>query len=184
LRILALIFLLAAAKGSFAQYNEVGGGIGAFNYAGDLMRGYHVTNTKPGIVAFYRRNFDNIFSFRSSITAGIISGNDDNPIDQFAALRGGSFQLTVVELGGMLEFNFLDFKKDPRRIRWSPYMMVGLSGFAIAGGDFDLKGSSPLQVALPFGGGFKYAINRKVTLNIEVGIRKLFFDHLDGFLRC
>ena len=145
------------------------------------MRGYHIENVKPGIVGYYKMNFDQIFSVRASLTGGLISGSDKKPIDPFAANREGSFQSTIVEVAGIVEYNFLDFKTDLRRIRWSPYMFVGLSGFTFFGGDQDLDGSSTVQLALPFGGGFKYAINPNITLNLEIGVRTLFFDRLDGF---
>ena len=160
---------------------EIGVGVGGFNYAGDLMRGYHIENVKPGIVGYYKMNFDQIFSVRASLTGGLISGSDKNPIDPFAANREGSFQSTIVEVAGIVEYNFLDFKTDLRRIRWSPYMFVGLSGFTFFGGDQDLDGSSTVQLALPFGGGFKYAVNPNITLNLEIGVRALFFDQLDGY---
>ena len=166
---------------AIAQFSELGVGVGGFNYAGDLMRGYHIENVKPGIVGYYKMNFDQIFSVRASLSGGLISGSDKNPIDPFAANRDGSFQSTIVEVAGIVEYNFLDFKTDLRRIRWSPYMFVGLSGFTFFGGEQDLKGSSTVQLALPFGGGFKYAVNPNITLNLEIGVRALFFDQLDGY---
>ena len=176
-----LLFLFLFSNLALAQKNEFGVGVGGFNYAGDLMRGYHIENVKPGIVGYYKMNFDQIFSVRASLTGGLISGSDKKPIDPFAANREGSFQSTIVEVAGIVEYNFLDFKTDLRRIRWSPYMFVGLSGFTFFGGDQDLDGSSTVQLALPFGGGFKYAINPNITLNLEIGVRTLFFDRLDGF---
>jgi hypothetical protein len=164
-----------------AQKNEFGAGLGGFNYAGDLMRGYHIENVKPGVVGYYKRNFDNIFSVRGSLTGGLISGNDDMPIDPFASNRRGSFQSTILEVAGVLEYNFLDFKADHVQVRWSPYMMLGISGFTFFGGNQDLQGASTVQMAIPFGGGFKYALNPNFILNFEVGIRKLFFDQLDGY---
>jgi hypothetical protein len=182
LRIIISVFLISITNLVLAQKNEFGLGVGGFNYAGDLMRGYHIENVKPGIVGFYKRNFDNIFSVRGSITGGLISGSDENPIDPFANIRQASFQSTIIEAGGILEYNFLDFKSPKyMRVRWSPYMMLGISGFTFFGGDQDLQGSSNVQLAIPFGGGIKYAINQNLMLNLEVGIRKLFFDHLDGY---
>ena len=35
------------------------------------------------------------------------------------------------------------------------------------------------QLAIPIGGGFKYAISNNVRIGIEVGFRKLFTDYLD-----
>lgn len=182
MKIILAAFLISLAHLALAQKNEIGLGIGGFNYAGDLMRGYQIENVKPGIVAYYRRNFDNIFSVRGSLTGGIISGNDQNPIDPFANLRRASFQSTLIEIGGVMEYNFLDFKSPKyMRVRWSPYMMLGISGFTFFGGDQDLQGSSTVQAAIPFGGGIKYAINPNLMLNFEVGIRRLFFDYIDGY---
>lgn len=164
-----------------AQKNEFGLGVGAFNYAGDLMRGYHIENAKPGLVAYYKRNLDNIFSARGSITGGLLSGTDEKPIDPFAVNRAGSFQSGLVEAAAMMEYNFLDFKAENAGIRWSPYMFVGFGGFIFFGGDQDLQGNGRIQLSLPFGGGIKYALNPYVVLNLEVGIRKLFFDRIDGF---
>ena len=35
------------------------------------------------------------------------------------------------------------------------------------------------QIAIPFGGGLKLAISPKITLGVELGLRKLFTDYLD-----
>ena len=178
--IILLLFLLTSTL-SFAQFSEIGVGLGGFNYAGDLMRGYEIQNVKPGILGYYKMNFDNIFSVRASLTGGFISGSDDKPMDSFAANRKGSFNSTIIEAAGLIEYNFLDFKADKKHIRWSPYMFTGLSAFTFFGGDQDLNGTSNVQLALPFGGGFKYAVNPNITLNLEIGIRKLFTDRLDGY---
>jgi hypothetical protein len=175
------MFLLFFTTHALAQKNEFGVGLGGFNYAGDLMRGYHVENIKPGILGFYKRNLDNIFSLRGSLTGGMISGSDKKPIDPFATNRNASFQSFIVEMAGTMEYNFLDYKADHVQFRWSPYLFAGISGFAFFGGDQDLNGSSTVQLAIPFGGGFKYMINPNITLGLEIGIRKLFFDRLDGY---
>jgi hypothetical protein len=182
LRKIILLLLLLTSASCFAQKNEFGVGIGGFNYAGDLMRGYHIDNIKPGILGYYKRNLDNIFSVRASITGGLISGSDKTPIDPFATNRNASFQSTIIEVAGMIEYNFLDYKAEHvRGTRWSPYFFTGISGYTFFGGDQELEGNSTVQLAIPFGGGFKYQINPSITLNLEIGIRKLFFDHLDGY---
>jgi len=181
LRSFLLLPLLLFTTLVTAQKKEFGIGLGGFNYAGDLMRGYHLENVKPGILGFYKWNFDNIFSARGSLTGGMISGTDQNPIDPFAQNRIGSFQSFIVEAAGVVEYNFLDYKAEHVQFRWSPYLFTGISGFTFFGGDQELNGNSTVQLAIPFGGGFKYAINPNITLNLEIGIRKLFFDRLDGY---
>ena len=145
------------------------------------MRGYPINNVKPGIVGYYKLNLDNIFRVRASLTGGFISGIDDPPIDAFAVNRAASFQSTIIEAAGIVEYNFLNFKADKVHIRWTPYMSAGLGVFTFFGGDQDLDGTSNVQLAIPFGGGFKYAVNPNITLNLEIGIRKLFTDRLDGY---
>lgn len=181
LKKLIVVLLFCLSSQIMAQVHEFGLGLGGFNYAGDLMRGYHVTNVKPGMVAYYRRNLDNIFCLRGSLTGGLISGTDKKPIDPFGTKRNASFQSTIVEAAAIMEYNFLDYKKQERGFRWSPYMFVGVSGFTFFGGNQNLNGASTVQLALPFGGGFKYVINPSLNLNLEIGIRKLFFDRLDGY---
>ncbi len=166
---------------TFGQIHEFGIGVGGLNYAGDLMRGYHIENVKPGGVVYYKMNFDNIFSVRGSLTGGMISGTDKNPIDPFGTQRKGSFQSGLFELAAMAEYNFIDFKAEKAKLRWTPYIAVGVAGYSVLGGNQDLQDSSPLQFALPFGGGFKFGISPYITLNLEIGLRKLFFDYLDGY---
>ena len=166
---------------SYSQRNEFGIGVGGFNYAGDLMRGYHFDNVKPGILGYYKLNLDNIFSVRASLTGGLIGGSDENPIDPFASNRRASFQTTLVEVAGILEYNFLNYKANHVGVRWSPYFMAGISGFTIFGGEPDRRGNRVVELAIPFGGGFKYQISPNITFNLEIGIRKLFFDQLDGY---
>lgn len=166
---------------SFSQRNEFGLGIGGLNYAGDLMRGYHFDNVKPGIIGYYKKNLDPIISIRASVTAGLLSGSDQNPIDAFAANRRASFQTTLAEFAGIFEYNFLNYKANHVGVRWSPYFMAGLSAFTIFGGEPDRRGNRFVELAIPFGGGFKYQISPNITFNLEIGVRKLFMDQLDGY---
>ena len=174
-----LLFLVSHL--AFGQFHEFGLGVGGLNYAGDLMRAYHIENVKPGGVGYYKMNFDNIFSVRGSLTGGIISGSDERPIDPFASNRAASFQSGLLELAVMAEYNFIDYKAEQVKFRWSPYIALGVAGTYIFGGNQNLNGSSPVQFAIPFGGGFKFAVSPYITLNVEIGLRKMFFDYLDGY---
>ena len=174
-----LIFILIATT-SFAQRHEFGVGVGGFNYAGDLMRGYQIDNVRPGLVGYYKRNLSNIFSVRASLTGGMIGGSDENPIDPFATNRGASFSTTLAEAAAIIEYNFLNYKANHVVVRWTPYFMAGIAGFAAFGGEPDQEGNRIVEPAIPFGGGFKYQISPNITFNLEIGIRKLFYDHLDG----
>ena len=163
---------------AMAQKTELGVGIGGFNYAGDLARGYHFSYVRPGVMLFYKRNLNNIVSVRFSATGGLVSGSDDQPLDAFAQQRQASFSSGIIEGAATLEYNFLDFKAGNSLNRWSPYVFFGVGIFGVFGGE-NQQGSH-VQPALPFGLGIKYPLNSKFIINVEAGLRKTFYDYLDG----
>ncbi len=56
---------------------------------------------------------------------------------------------------------------------WQPATMDNFGPMAVK------KDYSHIQFAMPFGVGFKYAINREWKLALEIGARKTFTDYLD-----
>lgn len=163
-----------------AQRDEFGIGLGGMNYAGDLARGYNVLNVRPGGQIYYKYNLSNIIGFRFGITGGMLSGTDQYPIDAFAEERNGSFKTGIIELSAIFEYNFLNIRDEKSNIKWTPYIFFGVGGFAILG-NVDTKGRSLAQPVIPFGLGAKHTISKRLTLNFEIGIRKMFFDYLDGY---
>lgn len=171
------LFLLSAI--AYAQRSEVGFGIGTFNYTGDLVRTYHVKNLKPAGTVYYRSNISKVVSFRATITAGQL-GAKETPIDAFASARDASFNIFLLETSLGFEYHFLNWRDDKRPMRYTPYVFAGLGLFGISGYDVKPEEYSNVQVAIPFGGGFKYIVNPKYYIALEVGIRKTFFDYLDN----
>ena len=172
-------FFIAAFNTSKAQLIEYGGGVGAFNYSGDLIRGFQVSNATPGIFGVYRLNLSNAVSTRFSLTYGSLQGSDDNPIDPFARQRDFQFKINMLELSAAFEYYFLDFKSKHARVKFSPYVFAGFGLFKIYGRDFRELNYNSIQPALPFGVGYKQLINRKFSVSVEYGARRTFFDRLD-----
>jgi hypothetical protein len=135
-------------------------------------------------------------SARANVTFGTVSGNDNTSSDINNRNRNLNFTspITDVELG--LEYDFLSLYQ----YRLTPYVFAGVSVFHFNPWTVDDSGHKvylqPIgtegegfydgrkkydltQMAIPFGGGFKYAINNNVRIGIEVGLRKLFTDYLD-----
>src|ERR1700754_3282396 len=79
-----------------AQRSELGFGIGAFNYTGDLVKNYNFKHSRPAVTVLYRSNINRIVSFRASITGGQLTGSE-KPIDSFAAERNASFDIFLLE---------------------------------------------------------------------------------------
>jgi len=172
-----LIFLLSQTIQ--AQRQEIGFGIGTFNYTGDLVRTYDFGNSKFAATVLYRSNISRVISFRASLTGGKI-GASEKPLDPFAVQRNASFDLFLMEAAVGAEYHFLDWRDDKRPLRYTPYVFAGLGLFGIAGAQDKPVEYSNVQGSIPFGMGFKYVVNPKWYAALEFGMRKTFFDYLDN----
>ncbi len=178
---LLLLLVAASSHGQLRQRSEVGFGIGTFNYTGDLVRPYNFAFSKPAITVFYRNNLSKVISFRASITGGKLGATDTREqLDAFAVKRAASFDIFLMEVSGVYEYHFLDWRDTKRRLRFTPYLFAGLGLFTISGVQNKTSQYSNVQMSIPFGGGIKYVINPKYYLSLEFGVRKTFFDYLDN----
>ena len=179
---LFLMLLIAAANVSKAQRHEFGIGGGAMNYAGDMIRGYSFSNVTPGGQVYYRYIINPIISARGALSIGKVSGSDQNPFDAFTQLRNERFSVNVTELSADFEFNFLDIKSQKTLNTWTPYLFFGFGVFYYNGDlpESGINQGSKIQPVLPFGGGFKFDLNKNLSLSAEMGVRKLFTDWFDG----
>ena len=176
-----VLFSLKAGKAQITQRSEVGFGLGTFNYTGDLVRNYNFAFSQPAATVFYRHNISKVISFRASLTGGKLSASDTQaPMDAFAVQRNASFDIFLMEISGVYEYHFLDWREDRRRLRFTPYLFAGLGLFSISGVQNKNAQYSSVQMAIPFGGGIKYVLNPKYYIALEFGIRKTFFDYLDN----
>ncbi len=180
--LLGVLFLfLNQAYAQISQRSEIGGGLGVFNYTGDITRNYDITTSKPAVTVFYRSNISKVISFRTSITGGQITASDrHHPLDSAAILRNASFNIILLEVAGTFEYHFLDWRDDRHRLRFTPYLFAGLGLFGISGNNSKPAPYSNVQMCIPFGGGMKYVLNPKYYIAFEIGIRKTFFDYLDN----
>ncbi len=174
-----LIFLMLTCAASYGQQNEIGFGAGVLNYTGDLSRDLHAGNLGPAGMIFYRRNINEAISVRAAITGGILNGDDTPSFDAFAQRRNGSFTRSMVEISPVLEYHFLNYRKNINILRWTPYFFLG-GGVTFFGQTGNIGAQySNLQVVLPFGLGFKYVLDQRWQLGLEASVRKTFFDYLD-----
>lgn len=167
----------------FAQIHDIGIGLGAANYTGELERTYNIRTHRPAGWAFYRYNLNNAVSFRGSLAAGRLTGSDRPAHDAFAAKRNRApFNVTVTEAAATFEYNFLDYKNPKALIRWSPYFFSGLSMFTIHGYSHRDRATDfrRFQASIPVGIGLKYRLSPYLTLGYEWGARKTFFDYIDN----
>lgn len=185
--------------------NKVEFGIwgGASNYIGDIRAGYkeQLQLLKPAFGMYHRLNFDRRWAWRLAVGTGSITSADSLSSNQYERLRNLSFRSRIFEFSTDLEFNFQRYIMGDKRHNFTPYLFLGFAVFFhnpqayYNGAWVDLQplgtegqnyfsdsGVRPYklyQVAIPFGGGFKWSVNRHLTLGLEVGYRSTYTDYLD-----
>lgn len=183
----------------FSQRFHIGifGGLAAYN--GDLTDAIYpkkVTNGAIGITGNYELT-DNIM-LRAGYTYAIVGGADRFGDKPEMLARNLAFETSISEFSVTGEYYLLNLYDN----RLSPYVLAGISvyhfnPYAYNGGSDkiflkplstegqglagypDAKSYGLTQVAIPFGGGVKYAINENLHLGLEFSFRKLFTDYLD-----
>ena len=187
--------LLFSSLQSYSQFRlGIFGGVS--NYWGDLVeRPYQSARGAFGITGNW--TVSQRFNIRAGLTFARVAGADSNSKSAELVARNLNFQSNITELSLLGEYNFFNLDQ----MRWTPYVFGGLALYHFDPFTYDQNNSKvylkPLitegqgltgypgkpynltQMAIPFGGGFKYAFSEKVQLGLEVGIRKLFTDHLD-----
>ena len=178
-QIFLLLFIIIGSQ-SQAQFLEFGGSVGVFNYTGDLNHYPRLAKSRPVIGGVYRMNFSHILSLKMGLAYGSIAGDDQKPIDALSVERDYTFKHNILEYNSVLEFHFLDYRNDKNPTKWSPYAFMGVGFLKIGGVAPTQEDFNSLQFTIPMGAGVKYMLGKQFTLTGELGVRKTFFDHLDG----
>ena len=192
------VFLLAGFS-AVSQNIHVGlfGGLSA--YQGDLTEKIlpkKVTNGAIGVTVNYE--FAPQIMFRGGFTYTIVGGADRFSKDDTLRARNLAFETKITEFSLLGEYYFFNLNEQ----KFSPYLFGGLAVFHFNPYAFngstqkiflkplstegeglsaypDRKPYALTQLALPFGGGVKYALTDNLRLGLELGMRKLFTDYLD-----
>jgi hypothetical protein len=184
------------------QEHEYGFWVGASNYYGDLNSTYSFKNARWGSGFLYRYNLNSRMSVRAMFNYGRVKAADaTNKKFYYENLRNLDFTTDLLEVGGLFEINFFKFSLTNKRYSFTPYLFSGISFFYYnprtnfenqnirlqqigTEGQYIIDGPSAnrydvYSLAIPFGGGVKYAINKKWTISAEIGTRFTFTDYLD-----
>jgi len=200
------ILVLLAMNTAFTQVENLasrstmGFMVGGSYYIGDLNKYKHFNNTNLSLGLIYRYHLNSRLELRGVLRYGKVEAYDSESgrADQIA--RNFSFESSILELAGGLEFNYLNYKIGNEDYLFTPYMfidigvfkmdpqaeyngeMVSLQSIGTEGQNSELtdKNSYSLtQIVIPFGLGFKFNLGKKAALSLEYGIRKTFTDYLD-----
>lgn len=163
--------------------SEIGLGLGAANYKGEVAPNYNFWKNRPAITGFYRKDISAPVTLRAALTAGFIRAFDadvDLPLHQN---RRAEVSTSLLELSGVMEYNFLDYYDEKRKHRWTPYFMVGVAVTNYNNRVQSPRGYKPYVnstiFAVPVGVGIKYALSNHWNLGAEFGARKTFTDAVD-----
>jgi hypothetical protein len=194
------LLLLSAACAS-AQVSELGLTGGVSYYIGDINPYKHYPkNTHLAGGLMYRYNFDQRYALRLQGLYSRLEAYDSDSPDTLQQLRALGFRTVLFEASAVLEINFFKYRgltKDSKN--WTPFVFAGLAYFhtnpqnrlddtwydlqplgtegqgTSAGGDaYKLN-----QICIPFGVGFKFAITKKVDVDLEWGLRRTYTDYID-----
>lgn len=197
MRKLFFIYILALLAWQANAQSWIGIFGGLSNYQGDLTdKAYQGTKGAFGIT--YSHDMTRHLTLRFGLTFAKVAGADSLSNKPDLRLRNLSFQSPITEFSVVGEYNTFDLDTKT----WTPYLFAGLGvyhfnpftydrvgnkvylkplsteGEGLAGYP-DSKPYSLTQLAIPVGAGVKYDISGNVRIALEVGLRKLFTDHLD-----
>jgi hypothetical protein len=184
--ITACLFFTLLSMVAKGQKNELGFGLGAMNYKGELAPSYNPLFSRPGGILFYRRNFSPVVSMRIGLTLGGLYANDSYSSTPVAKARQAKFSGLITEGSCMLEYNFfnyiLSYLERRNVTKFSPYLTGGIALYnAQTNSNIQgLESQSNTKIAIPFGIGLKYMITDQWNLGLEAVARKTFTDRLDG----
>ena len=172
---------------------------GFSNYIGDMQHRPYSTKEANGSFGLgLQYDLTGHISFLTNFTYGKVSASDaqDNKTNNRA--RNLSFESKITEWNVLVEYNLLDLNEH----RFTPYVFAGVALYHFDPYAFDSLGKkvylhilstegeglpqypgrkpySLTQFAIPVGGGLKFRVSQGVTIAYEIGLRKLFTDHLD-----
>lgn len=183
------------------DHHEIGLTVGVSNYWGDLQpKLFPSYGYQPMAGIVYKYFMSPHLGFRVSATYTNLSAADslsNIPIDK---ARNLSFSTHLFEFHGGMELNFWPI--EVMRCKVTPYLFGGIAAFYFDPYAIDPEGDkvflrplstegeglpmyperkqySLVNVAFPFGGGFKFFIGKTIMLTTEIGFRYTNTDYLD-----
>jgi hypothetical protein len=207
MKTLLLVFMLTfSVQGVQAQFSasskklELGISVCATNYSGDIAPD-HISGaqTRAGAGAFIRLHLNDFFQVRGQLFVGRLAGDDKNHAPN--AGRQLRFNTTVLEGAALLEGSVGVFKYEPVTsditYYFSPYLFAGVGAARVNAQasyygpenerDRLLKVSIPergsstrMMLVTPFGMGLRMIAGERLGFGLELGVRPVYEDLLDG----
>lgn len=181
-------------------YVSAGFMVGTSHYFGDLYTDF-IPFTRPMVGVYLSRKLSPHVTGRLNLSMGWMLGDDASAApDSDIYARNLHFRnmVTEVALVGIYEI-FGSYNRHTNRRKFSPYLLGGIALFhhnPQAKIDGEWVGLQPLgtegqgqpsydqhyskvKLAFPLGAGFRYAVNKRLDIGFEIGVRFTNTDYLD-----
>ncbi len=213
-RLFAFLIAFLLVFPALAQKTEIGGSFLTSHYYGSLSQNmserkdfgdylsHRMDLMRFGAGFHIRYNFADHWAVRAELNYGRIAGADSLAVDNpLKSRRNLSFRNDIIEVAGLIEYNFADFGWNIHKKAFTPYVFTGLSLFrhnpqafynnewvdlqplGTEGQDMfqyrDKVGYDLFQFAVPLGVGLRWALNSHWRLGVEAGWRFTFTQYLD-----
>ena len=182
---------------------------GADRIGTNMLRDFEISMTRPSLSLGMRYKVYQVLAVKTAFVYGWLRGDDRTTNEPSREYRNLHFYSPIVEWATQLEYSVIREKighrynlrtvKGIKAINTNTYFFIGIGGFY-----FNPKGKyngkwyalqplctegqglvptrkkySRFQVAIPFGIGFKYGLDRRWSIGLEYGMRKTFTDYID-----
>lgn len=181
---LAVVLLLATSMQGHSQdfvdsYRfDVGASVGMSGYLGDANDNL-LRNPGLAVNAGVRYLFDSRWAAKAQVSVATLSGNTADMDNVLPDLAEYSFKSTVYDLGVTGEANFFAYgigETYKRLRRWTPYLTLGI-GITMASTE---GGNTFVAFNIPMGVGVKYKVSRRLNLQAQFTMTKVFGDKIDS----
>ena len=197
---LTVLCFLLIQFAALAQPWSISFSLGTSNYQGDIVdKPYSFDNSRLAVGFGTEYSISDRLSLKAMLHFASVTADDKDNSKPYLLSRNLNFTTGITELGITAHYDILNFN----RFNLVPYVFGGIGVFHFNPFTYDSAGAkvflNPLstegqgltgifpevkpysltQFCIPFGGGFKYRVNEMVNVSLEIGLRKLFTDHLD-----
>ncbi len=208
MRIHIIIFCLCLTGfGLIGQNSQIGIGLGGTTYTGDLDAPKVFDNIGLTQFAFqinYSYFINSNMNIRLNAMFGRLKGDDNRSTEQWQLERNLNFESSISEYTIAFEYSLWDIFSQNAKRRFTPFATAGVALFKFDPETtyLDPDGTSktvklqPLgtegqgivgydapysltEIAIPFGGGIRYALTENLTVSVELISRITFTDYID-----
>lgn len=193
-KLLLILGLVISVNCTFAQRWQWSLGTGATLYKGDMQDWAmypslpQVKQLLPSLNVEVAYQETQAFNYRAQLLLTGIQANSINNNWSNANLGGlnGAFRSSLVELGLLVDYHFIDYQKNKKVRNWTPYLYGGFATFFANPSNSitspNVMNGSFISFAIPFGIGVKYQMSPLWGIKWEAGTRKTLTDRLDGWI--